>query len=160
MTARAIDEAVTRVQLDFPHIYFACHVRHRVGRAQGVSDRDVQYLGHLRVDRGVRPKHLAAHLGVADSTLSAFLARMEELGYVERTPCADRRQVELFLTESGRRVICEASVLDRGRLAPILAGMDAAALERALEGLGLLADACRSAREQHADGAQRADDAS
>jgi len=154
MSDESLNDAVARVQLDFPQVYFACHVRHRQRHSatHGLSDREVMYLGHLRVESGVRPRHLARHLGVSPSTLSAFLARMEGLGYLERRLIAiDRRQVEIFLTDAGRRVLCDSSVLDGERLRSILEGIAAPRRRQAVEGLSILAEACRRARLAHAD---------
>ena len=105
MSPDEISQAVQRIQLDFPDVYFACHVRHRQRRTteHELSDLDVLYLGHLRDRSDLHPSNLARHLGLSASTLSAFLQRVEAHGYVARRTCAaDRRQVELSLTAEGR----------------------------------------------------------
>jgi DNA-binding MarR family transcriptional regulator len=159
MTGPSLDEDVRRVQLAFPQVWFACHDRHvrRRDAAGDLTDRDAIYLGHLQWQEGLRPRELARHLGLAPSSLSAFLARVEGAGYVERrTTDGDRRGVELSLTDAGRRALVDASVLDAGRLAAVLERLPADERCRAVDGLALLAEACLEARLEHV----RSDDAS
>lgn len=141
-----------QIQYHFPQIYLACHRRHTRRRTThlDLSCQDSAYLGHLHRKRGTRPADLARHLGIGDSTLSAFVKRMEKDGYVERALSeTDRRQVSLRLTEKGEASMRDTSVLDLERLRGVLAGLDASEVGQALRGLKILADACRRARVEY-----------
>jgi len=150
-----VADAAETVQRCYPQVYFACHVRHtrRRSTAADLSAQDSVYLGHLRRERPTTPRELARHLGVAGSTLSAFVKRMTGLGYVERgVSPRDRREAELWLTAKGEAAMRAASILDLDRLRAVLTRLGAADRRRAVDGLSVLADACRAARAEHADG--------
>src|ERR671932_1944159 len=85
-----IDATVTTVQLTYPQVYLACHTRHQRKRttAHRLSARDAAILAHLDARAATTPAQLARHLGVARSTLSEALKRLEVLGYVRRQPRA------------------------------------------------------------------------
>lgn len=88
------------------------------------------------------PRHLARHLGVAGSTLSAALNRLSALGYLTREPARqDRRQIELRLTAAGTKAMSAASVLDPRRVARMLGQLPESKRRRAVAGLQALADA-------------------
>ncbi len=147
-----IAAAAREVQRHYPQIYFACHVKHSRRRSTGhdLADQDSVYLGHLDCGRPTSPRHLARHLGIADSTLSAFLKRMEDLGYVERRMSAqDRREVELRLTNGGELAMQATSILDLERLELVLSRLSTADRCSAVDGLRVLAEACRLAREEY-----------
>jgi len=85
---------------------------------------------------------LATHLGVAASSLSGTLRRLEGLGLIRRQGAsADRRRVGLTLTEAGEMALSGASVLNPERLEALLAFMPPDTRRRAVEGLSLLAQA-------------------
>ena len=147
-----IAAAAGEVQRHYPQIYFACHVQHSRRRSTEhvLSAQDSGYLGHLDRGKSTSPRRLARHLGIADSTLSAFLERMEALGYLERkTSVQDRREVELRLTGRGEAAMQATSVLDLERLKSVLAKIAPADRQRACDGLRVLAEACQKAREDH-----------
>lgn len=138
------NDLVYSVQRDYPQIYLACHVDHVRARSSehGISARDASLLAHLDSAEAQTAGALAAHLGVAASTLSATLMRLESLGLVARTRGgADRRFVAPKLTAKGRAAIASTSVLDAKRVASLLDGLSAPDRRRAAEGLRLLASA-------------------
>jgi DNA-binding MarR family transcriptional regulator len=151
--ARDIAREIRQIQRDFPEIYFACQVSHGRRRlaAGALTPQDAVYLGHLDRRRPVSPRRLASHLGIAPSTLSAFIKRMQSFGYLERVPSTrSAREAELRLTAGGELAIGTASILDAERLHMVLGRLDAPSRRTAVRGLALLAQAARAAREQHA----------
>lgn len=143
-----MDDAVLALLRCYPQIYLACHVEHVRARsnAHALSARDASLLSHLDRDRdrGIVAAELAQHMQIRPSTLSAALARLERLGYVEREADAhDRRVHRLRLSARGEIAMAESSVLDPQRAAALLALLAPAERERALEGLALLARAAR-----------------
>jgi DNA-binding MarR family transcriptional regulator len=140
---------VRAVQRDFPQIYLACHVDHvrTKSNRHHLSSHDATLLAHLDETRPVAAGALARHLGVASSTLSATLNRLETLGHlVRRARDADGRRIDVFLTAGGDQAMADASVLDRGRVATLLGELSAAERTRAVAGLALLARAARAAQ--------------
>jgi DNA-binding MarR family transcriptional regulator len=152
-----LDEAVRAVQRCFPQVYFACHVAHarRHRSEHSLSDLDSTYLGHLDTSRPTSPRRLARHLGIASSTLSAFLKRMEGEGYLERKPAErDRRELEIRLTRRGEDALSAASVLDGGRLRLVLSRLSDADRRAAVVGLRVLAGECTRVRARHEESEQ------
>lgn len=146
-----LDRLVLDIQRFYPQIYLACHVDHvRAATTQWrLSSRDSSILSHLDCDRGMSPRDLAAHLGVAASTLSATIARLGRNGYItsEAAP-GDRRQRELRLTTKGAEAMASTSVLDAGRLRAALSRLSEKEREEAVRGLSLLARAARELTEE------------
>lgn len=135
---------VRAVQRAYPQIYLACHVDHVRTRSNRhhLSAHDSTLLVHLDEQRATVAGDLARHLGVAASTLSAALARLEELGHLTRTPARrDRRRIELRLTPQGAAAMADTSVLDRRRVAAVLGQLSPREQRRAVAGLALLARA-------------------
>jgi DNA-binding MarR family transcriptional regulator len=135
---------VVAIQRYYPQIYLACHVDHvrAISTPHRLSAKDSGLLSHLDEARGITAGQLARHLGVAASTLSAALTRLESLGYLTRHPRPrDRRTIELRLTARGAEAMAATSVLDRRRVAGLLARLTAAECRRAVAGLALLARA-------------------
>jgi DNA-binding MarR family transcriptional regulator len=60
----------------------------------------------------------------------------------------DARRRRVRLTATGRAALAAGSVLDPARLAAVLGGMGADERRRAVDGLGLLAAAARTWREE------------
>ncbi len=81
--------------------------------------------------------------------MSAALKRLLALGYVShhKNP-SDARKVEVRLTRAGARAMSESSVLEASRVRTLLKRLDASELERALDGLGLLARAAREMKKE------------
>jgi DNA-binding MarR family transcriptional regulator len=135
---------VRAVQAFYPRIYLACHLRHvrRATSPANVTAGESMVLGHLDARRPIRPTSLAAHLGVAKSSLSATIKRLTALGYVARVADEkDGRSAGLCLTRAGARAMAAGSVLDESRVKALLLELTPGERARAVEGLALLARA-------------------
>jgi DNA-binding MarR family transcriptional regulator len=78
----------------------------------GMSHDDYQILSrlHRAPARALRMSELAAEVGFSPSRLSHAVRRMEEEGWIERTPSEiDRRGTEARLTDLGAKVVEDAS---------------------------------------------------
>ena len=140
------DDDVFEVQRLYPQIYLACHTDHvrAVSTKWRISSQDASILVHLDRESGLSPRELAAHLGVAPSTLSAAITRLSELGYLTSDPDkTDRRKRELRLTASGAEAIAATSVLDAERVQALLNKLKPDERKAAVRGLALLAQAAR-----------------
>jgi DNA-binding MarR family transcriptional regulator len=140
------DQLVSEIQQLYPQIYLACHVDHIRARSTEwrLSARDSALLAHLDRRSGTSPKALAAHLGVASSTLSAAIARLVDLGYISsHTSRADKRARDLRLTRLGADAMAATSVLDEARVASLVAHLNRGERKIAAQGLGFLARAAR-----------------
>lgn len=145
------DDDVFEVQRLYPQIYVACHTDHvrATSTKWRISSQDASILVHLDRNTGLSPRALAAHLGVAPSTLSAAIARLSELGYLTSEPNeSDRRQRELRLTARGAEAISSTSVLDGERVKALLTKLTPDERKAAIRGLALLAKAARQLKER------------
>ena len=141
------DQLVFEIQRLYPQIFMACHIDHVRARSTkwNLSSYDSSILAHLNLRSGTSPRSLAGHLGVASSTLSAALKRLERLGYITNIPIAnDRRRRELWLTALGAKAMQTTSVLDASRVALLVEALSPTERKSALRGLALLARAARS----------------
>lgn len=144
-------DLVFRIQRDYPRIYLACHVDHVRARtsSHGISSRDASLLAHLDASDAQTAGELAAHLGIAASTLSATLTRLESLGYLDRVRgTTDRRFVAPKLTAKGRDAVAGTSVLNAERVAAALSQLTPAERKRAADGLALLAKAASTIKRK------------
>jgi len=136
-------DAVRRVQRAYPQLYLACHVAHTTRRRDhGLSDRDSSVLAHLDELSPVNAGALAAHLGVGPSTVTEAIDRLAARGLVERVRRG--RTVQLRITKAGIACMQASSVLDRDRVAAMIAAVPPRRRAAALRGLELLAAAARS----------------
>ncbi len=145
-----LDAAVSSIQRSYPRVYHACHVDHvrRRSTRHRLSAHDSALLSHLDPDVALTPSDLARHFGVAKSTLTAAIQRLEKLGYLTRMVNAkDRRRIELRLAPLGEEAMEETSVLDVKRLQKVLLTMGTKERNAAVSGLALLARACRDFRD-------------
>jgi DNA-binding MarR family transcriptional regulator len=141
---------VAAVFRDYPRIYFACHRRHVRDPHTGVhvSARQVSILDHLDADRPTMLADLADHLGVTPATMSIAVGRLVDDGYITRVlDPANRRKVQLRLTDAGVRVTAANSVLEPSLVEDMLAQLSAKDRRDALRGLALLAQAAGAAQQ-------------
>jgi DNA-binding MarR family transcriptional regulator len=91
----------------------------------GVSITDTFAMGHLASDTPRTARDLAEHLGVAQSSVTAVIDRLERAGLAERhTHPTDRRALIIALTDEGRSAIADIrrwtidalGAIDRARL--------------------------------------------
>jgi DNA-binding MarR family transcriptional regulator len=146
------DDPVIAIQRFYPQIYLACHADHvrAVSTSHRLSAQDSSVLAHLDEQAPTQAGELARHLGVAASSLSATIKRLATLGYLTRQPRPrDQRIVELRLTARGGEAMSATSVLDRARVAGMLAELSPPARKRAVAGLAALAQASRSFQHKH-----------
>lgn len=145
------DDDVFEVQRLYPQIYLACHTDHvrATSTEYRISSQDASILVHLDRDSGLSPRTLAAHLGVAPSTLSAAITRLSDLGYLTSKPNeTDRRRRELRLTARGAEAISSTSVLSAERVRALLKQLNPDERKAAIRGLALLAQAARQLKEK------------
>lgn len=141
------NDLVLDIQRLYPQIYLSCHVDHvrATSTEWRLSSRDSSILAHLDQARSISPRRLAAHLSVSPSTLSAAIARLVDLGYIESAADgADKRRSELRLTGRGVRAMAATSVLDQERVVALVDRLTADEREVATRGLHLLARAARA----------------
>ncbi|GAB3128653.1 MarR family winged helix-turn-helix transcriptional regulator [Novispirillum itersonii] len=90
-------------------------------------------------DHGLHLQDLAAALSVSKASVSIAIARLEERGFVRRTPCfRDARAHHLFLTPDGQTALTAAAQRYSDVAAALLShapGLDLTALRHALEPL-------------------------
>ncbi len=131
----------------YPRIYFACHTRHVRDPVDGrvLSAHQASILSHLDSMDPTMVGELADHLGVTASTMSLNLTRLENAGYIsrQRDP-ADRRVMNVLLTESGERMRSAWTVLDPERVDRMLLAMAPGTRRESIRGLALLSEAAAS----------------
>ena len=144
------DKDVFEIQRLYPQIYLACHHDHIRAASTDwrLSSQDASVLVHLDRETGTRPSALAKHLGVAPSTLSATIGRLEKLGYLSSQPAEkDKRQREIRLTARGAEAIAATSVLNESRVRKLMNKLTRDERKAAVLGLALLARAAREIKE-------------
>jgi DNA-binding MarR family transcriptional regulator len=110
----------------------------------GASTTTLHMLSRL-AERPFRIGELVETEGLAQPTVTLLVAEAEARGWVTRVrDSADRRVVNVHITEEGRRTIRQGQARFQAVLADLLAGLSDADLERlrdATETLGELAEA-------------------
>lgn len=151
MTPTALEQVTQIVQVAYPQVYLACHTRHQRKRSteHRLSPRDASLLAHLDERAPLAPSRLAAHLGIARSTLSEALKRLIALGFAcqatHATENGPRRigRASVILSDLGARAIRDTSVLETARLRAALATLSPRERARIADGMATLAAACR-----------------
>ena len=131
----------------YPRIHFACHAREVRDEVGGVAltQHQVRILSHLDAEDPAMVTELAEYMGVTPSTMSLNLTRLEKGGFVSRArDPADRRVMNVRLTESGERMRDSATVLDPDLVDAMLSGLRPEDRRRAVDGLAILAGAADS----------------
>lgn len=131
----------------YPRIHFACHAREVRDEVGGVAltQHQARILSHLDAEDPAMVTELAEYMGVTPSTMSLNLTRLEKGGFVSRArDPADRRVMNVRLTESGERMRDSATVLDPDLVDAMLSGLRPEDRRRAVDGLAILAGAADS----------------
>jgi DNA-binding MarR family transcriptional regulator len=120
-TAHASDELVDALaQTSF----LVMEVLTRTGAAYDLSLTQLRVLGILR-DRRLRMAELAGYLGLEKSTISGLVDRAEQRGLLARARSGDdRRAVEVFMTDEGRRLAETVEADVRRALDPAIERLD------------------------------------
>jgi DNA-binding MarR family transcriptional regulator len=143
-----LEQTIRIVQVAYPQVYLACHTRHQRKRTteHRLSARDSAILAHLDERLPVAPARLAAHLGIARSTLSEAVKRLMAFGYTQRTPRPAARGrrggIGLLLTAKGVSAMRATSVLEAPRLRTLLHRLTVAERGAVERGMTALAAAC------------------
>jgi DNA-binding MarR family transcriptional regulator len=120
----------------------------------GMTVAQAATLETLASDGPMRLGDLGARLGIAPSTLTRNLVRLEERGLVKRAPeRVDRRVFHAVLTSAGERAAAEVSRQDEAFAASIIDRLPAATRGATLDALEGLLFAVRDATESCCPGA-------
>lgn len=120
----------------------------------GMTVAQAATLEALGQEGAMRLGRLGQLLGIAPSTLTRNLARVEEQGLVRRSSDVnDGRAFQIELTDKGRRVAARLESMEDGFAARVLGRLSIDARRRALEGLADLLDAVRVETESCCSGA-------
>jgi DNA-binding MarR family transcriptional regulator len=120
----------------------------------GMTVAQAATLDALGREGTMRLGRLGKLLGIAPSTLTRNLARLEEAGLVRRTSDEeDGRAAQVELTEKGRRIRLRLEVMEDEFAERVLGRLSPAAREQALDGLAALLDAVRAETETCCPGA-------
>jgi DNA-binding MarR family transcriptional regulator len=141
---------VLAVLVAYPQIWHSCHTHHQRGDRSGdpLTEREASLLAHVSAFAPASPKPLAKHMGITKATLSAVIDTLLERGYLNRDRHGrDRRRHLLTLTRAGEEAVLKGSILDAGRVERALKALPASKRTLAVEGISLLAQACREIRK-------------
>lgn len=120
----------------------------------GMTVAQAATLDTLRSEGPMRLGALGRRLGVAPSTLTRNVSRLEEAGTVERiADPADGRAFLVALTRKGEAAAARVEQIDQQFARQILGRLPAARRRRALQGLADLIGAVREATESCCPGA-------
>lgn len=123
--------------------------------------RVLNVLGGMGTKRGPTMGELAEALGVALSTGTQIVERIEKRGLVRRAhgDPDDRRVVRLALTDAGRDLLDSRRRLRRARLASALGALDSGQQDALMQALSPLAQAARALTPAARTEPMRGDDA-
>jgi DNA-binding MarR family transcriptional regulator len=120
----------------------------------GMTVAQAATLEALGREGALRLGRLGKLLGIAPSTLTRNVARLEEAGLVRRSSDeSDGRGSRVELTEKGRRARIRIEAIEDAFARRVLQRLSPVARERALEGLVSLLDAVRAETESCCPGA-------
>lgn len=140
-----LDDAVHAVLTAYPTIHVSCRRRYhsRRRRRRGtVSNHLASVLDQLDPVEPTTVGELAGRMRVTPATISLQLARLNRLRLVTRAQSTqDARRVELRLSDSGRRLREQRSLLDPDRVRTALGRLTEAERDTVVAGVRLLARA-------------------
>ncbi len=125
----------------YVQIHLACHARPATESEGGteISPHQGKVLGHLQLSTGTTVLDLARHMGVAPSTMSLTLDRLERGGFVRRQKDdEDRRRTMIFLTPLGERTKSRNKVLQPELIAAMLGKLPVARRKEVVRGMRFL----------------------
>ena len=102
------------------HAAVSSALEHELGQRHGLGVSDFEVLERLVEDEQhkLRVQELAESVHLSQSTLSRLIGRLEQHGLVQRNMCdADRRGIDVCLTDAGRQRHAEALPTHRAVLA-------------------------------------------
>jgi MarR family transcriptional regulator, organic hydroperoxide resistance regulator len=128
----------------YVRIYFACHARsvNDPKKRSTISPNQANVLEHLSLEEGTTVLDLARTLGVAPSTMSLTLDRLERNHFVvRRKDSNDGRRTMVHLTSDGERIKRKQKVLEPDLIAAMLSRLPTGRRKEAIAGLRSLTEA-------------------
>jgi DNA-binding MarR family transcriptional regulator len=128
----------------YVRIYSACHARGVTDpkKRSSISTNQANVLEFLDTGEGTTVLELARQMGVAPSTMSLTLDRLEKGGFIERRKDPrDGRRTMILLTPEGDRARRKQKVLEPDLIADMLNLLSSARRKEAIAGLRALIDA-------------------
>lgn len=128
----------------YVRIYFACHARSVTDpkKRSTISTNQANVLEYLDTEEGTTVLDLARHLGVAPSTMSLTLDRLERGTFIQRRKDpTDGRRTLVFLTSEGDRIKRRQQVLEPDLIAAMLGRMSTTKRKEAISVLRSLTEA-------------------
>ena len=82
-------------------------------RSDGGRCSQIQVLRELRYHGDMTQRRLREHMNIQQSSLSEIVKKMEEQRLIQRSVCdTDRRQMQIGLSEQGRRLLEKSDAVD------------------------------------------------
>jgi len=146
---------VARLRSSFTALLRRFSISERVDmQCCGMTVAQAATLEALGREGTMRLGRLGKLLGIAPSTLTRNLTRLEEAGLVRRTSDEeDGRAAQVELTEKGRRTRLRLEVMEDEFAERVLDRLSPGAREQALDGLAALLEAVRAETETCCPGA-------
>lgn len=131
----------------YMRIYSACHVpgQARGKKASAVSANQATVLENLSLTKGVTVLNLATQMGVAPSTMSLTLDRLERGAFIKRIKDReDGRRTYVFLTPEGDHNKGGQKLLEPERIAALLSRLTIDKRKQAIAALRNLMEAANT----------------
>jgi DNA-binding MarR family transcriptional regulator len=153
--AVGIDEAVRALRA---LVLAAQGFRQGFANALGVTVSDTLAMSHLAAGGPLSARELAFRTGLAPSSITAMVDRLEHAGLATRTIRADnRRTLDIDLTERGRRALalsarwtrCAVAAVGHGRLPDLTRGLNELATSLRDEALAFTAATTNNELTEH-----------